>query len=138
MLLFHGTGKTDPKIIYEDNEQCFNINYSDKNNLLGRGIYFAERSEYSANGYAFVETQNEKEEERIYSMLYCEVLVGNSKKWEGQRDGNFKDTPFKDEQKKLRYESMTDFLEGSNIYVVYKSKRAYPLYLIKYKKLVKK
>lgn len=28
MLLYHGTSKTDPKIIYEDKEDCFNINYS--------------------------------------------------------------------------------------------------------------
>jgi hypothetical protein len=27
---------------------------------------------------------------------------------------------------------MTDFLNNSNVFVVYKSKRAYPLYLIKY------
>ncbi len=29
---------------------------------------------------------------------------------------------------------MTDYLNNSNVFVVYKNKRAYPLYLIKYKK----
>lgn len=29
---------------------------------------------------------------------------------------------------------MTDFLSGSNVFVAYKNRRAYPSYLIKYKK----
>lgn len=44
MRLFHGTGKTPPEIIWTDKEDGFNINYSGDYNLLGRGIYFAERS----------------------------------------------------------------------------------------------
>jgi len=39
----------------------------------------------------------------------------------------------KDPIKRIRYESMTDFLSGSNVFVVYKNRRAYPNYLIKYK-----
>jgi len=41
MRLFHGTGNTPPEVIWMDNEEGFNINYSSDNNLLGRGIYFA-------------------------------------------------------------------------------------------------
>jgi hypothetical protein len=41
MMLFHGTKTTDPKVIYEDKELSFNINYTSDNNLLGRGTYFA-------------------------------------------------------------------------------------------------
>lgn len=44
MELFHGTRGTNPEEIYKDKEECFNINYSSDSNLLGRGIYFAERS----------------------------------------------------------------------------------------------
>ena len=43
-----------------------------------------------------------------------------------------KDTGYKDEEKKLRYESSTIYVNGSQIYAVYKNRRAYPLYLIKY------
>lgn len=41
MMLFHGTNTTDPKLIYEDKELCFNVNYAGDNNSLGRGTYFA-------------------------------------------------------------------------------------------------
>lgn len=54
MFLFHGTKHTDPKVIYEDKEDCFNINFTSEGNLLGRGTYFAERSEYSVN-YSYKE-----------------------------------------------------------------------------------
>lgn len=64
-------------------------------------------------------------------MFLCDVYVGDSQKCL-KHDGNIKDTLFKDNVKKLRYESMTDYLNNSNIFVVYKSRRAYPLYLIKY------
>jgi len=49
-----------------------------------------------------------------------------------KHNGAIKDTDYKDKIKKIKYESMTDFLINSNIYVVYKSRRAYPLYLIMY------
>jgi len=65
-------------------------------------------------------------------MFYCRVLVGESEKCPGHNN-NIRDTSFKNQAKGLRYESMTDFLQGSNVFVVYKNRRAYPLYLIKYK-----
>jgi hypothetical protein len=44
-----------------------------------------------------------------------------------------KDTELKDKAKGLRYESMLGKHPISDIYVVYKDKRAYPAYLIKFK-----
>ena len=44
-----------------------------------------------------------------------------------------KDTGVKDKTKSLKYESMKGKHSISDIYVVYKNKRAYPAYLIKYK-----
>lgn len=67
----------------------------------------------------------------LYSMFLCEVLVGESQKCPGH-SGGIKDTAYKDPLNKIKYESMTDYLNNSNIFVVYKSRRAYPLYLIKY------
>lgn len=64
-------------------------------------------------------------------MFLCEVLVGDSHKCPGH-NGAIKDTAYKDPVNKIKYESMTDYLNNSNIFVVYKSRRAYPLYLIKY------
>lgn len=65
-------------------------------------------------------------------MFYCRVLVGDSEKCPGH-SGSIRDTGYKNQAKGIRYESMTDFLQGSNVFVVYKNRRAYPLYLIKYK-----
>lgn len=134
MRLFHGTRNTNPEEIYRDKEESFNINYSSDNNLLGKGIYFAEKSEYS-NNYRYIEATKGTifgiGASSTHSMFLCEVLVGESEKCPGH-NGQIKDTSLKNLQEKIKYESMTDFLNNSNIFVVYKSRRAYPLYLIKY------
>ena len=137
MELFHGTRNTSPEEIYKDKEESFNINYSSDSNLLGRGIYFAERSEYS-DSYRHTEKITNttffglsSNKVNLYSMFLCEVYVGQSEKCP-QHSGAIKDTHYRDATKKVRYESMTDYLNNSNVYVVYKSRRAYPLYLIKY------
>ena len=126
-MLFHGTSKTDPRLIYQDREQTFNINYTSSNNYLGKGIYFAEKSEYS-HSYSYAENGNNQK-----SMFYCLVLVGDSQNIT-KKQSDRKDTDYKDLKNKIRYESTTTFLNGSKIYAVYKNRRAYPLYLITYKK----
>lgn len=135
MQLFHGTRSTNPEEIYRDKEESFNINYSSDNNLLGKGIYFAEKSEYS-NSYRYSEVVSQGKifglgASNLFSMFLCEVLVGESQKCL-QHNGAIKDTAYRDPTNKIKFESMTDFLNNSNIFVVYKSRRAYPLYLIKY------
>jgi len=67
----------------------------------------------------------------ILSMFYCQVLVGESQKCVKQSN-DYRDTEFKDPVNRIRYESMTAFLNNSNVFVVYKNRRAYPHYLIKY------
>ena len=64
-------------------------------------------------------------------MFMCEVMVGGSEKCV-QQSSSIKDTSYRDVKSKIRYESMMSYLNNSNVYVVYKSRRAYPLYLIKY------
>jgi hypothetical protein len=49
--LYHGTGKTPPKAIYES-EEGFNINYAN-DGMWGKANYFASNSSYS-NAYASV------------------------------------------------------------------------------------
>ena len=67
-------------------------------------------------------------------MFYCAVLIGDSQKVPdvSTASQSMKDTEFKDKINKIRYESSTMFSGGSQIYAVYKNRRAYPLYLIKY------
>lgn len=47
MYLYHGTKLSDPKVIYLDKEESFNINFASDSNLFGRGIYFAKEAAYS-------------------------------------------------------------------------------------------
>lgn len=116
--LFHGTRANDPRSIYEDKDEAFNINYSSDGNSYGRGIYFAMNSSYS-DGYKFVQGA-------LRTMLYCRVLVGTSQ--QANLRAGMKDTDYKDEAKRIRYDSV---FNGS-IYVIYKSRRAYPEYIIDY------
>ena len=64
-------------------------------------------------------------------MLYCNVLVGFSEeKSINDQDNTIKDTNFRDSIKKIRYESIKSNYGNSDIYIIYKSRGAYPEYLI--------
>ena len=93
-MLFHGTKKTNPKIIYEDREESFNINYTSDSNLLGRGTYFATTSEYSHNYRHQSKDPNVMGGEEINEMFYCIVLIGESQK--NGCNGDTRDTEYKD------------------------------------------
>lgn len=43
-----------------------------------------------------------------------------------------KDTNVRDQQNGIKYESIKSNYHGSDIYIVYKSRRAYPEYVIEY------
>ena len=104
---------------------------------MGKGTYFAEKSEYSHN-YAHV-TQDVGMLRVLgggfsHEMFYCTVITGDSQKILNVDSTSMamKDTDYKNKEKKIRYESSTTFTNGSTIYAVYKNRRAYPMYLIKY------
>lgn len=127
MMLFHGTRTNPPEKVYEDKEEAFNINYSSDSNMFGRGIYFAKEAMYS-HSYAFVKPTGGRR-----MMLYCRVLVGSSE----ERQHNeacrmIKDTSIRDVQNGIKYESIKSNYGGSDIYIIYKSRRAYPEYVIEY------
>jgi hypothetical protein len=66
-------------------------------------------------------------------MFLCEVIVGDSQiKPMTHANKDIKDTDFKDNVERLKYESMRGQHHICDIYVVYKAARAYPLYLISY------
>jgi hypothetical protein len=130
MKLFHGTGKTSAEVVWGDAEDGFNINYSSDTNLLGRGIYFAERSEYS---WSYKSEEGLIDGMRIYGMLLCLVIVGDSQSMAmRQENREVRDTNFKENGSGIRYESMKGIHSVSDVYVVYKNRRAYPLYLIRF------
>ena len=65
-------------------------------------------------------------------MLLCSVIVGESQLMKmSPENRDVRGTNFKP-MGGIRYESMLGKHDISDIYVVYKNRRAYPLYLIKY------
>jgi hypothetical protein len=70
----------------------------------------------------------------LKEILYCSVLVGEPQIIKSVDDHSMgmKNTDFKDNIKKIRYESSTIDIDGSVIYAVYKNRRAYPNYLIRF------
>lgn len=67
-------------------------------------------------------------------MFYCSVLVGDSQKITiiDANSQAMRDTAYKDNVNRIRYESSTTFTNNSDIFAVYKNRRAYPHYLIRY------
>ncbi|TNV86648.1 hypothetical protein FGO68_gene9886 [Halteria grandinella] len=120
--LFHGTSGTPPNSIYES-EEGFNIVYSN-DGMWGRANYFAVNSEYS-NAYAFrvpgLQTRQ---------MFMASVIVGKYAKLNPDR--TLKEPPVNASTGK-RYDSVQGNTGGSDVYMVYSNKKAYPSYLITYK-----
>jgi len=123
LMLFHGTQRTDPSQIYQ-NENGFHLGYA-SNGLWGRGIYFATNASYS-NSYAHPAGGS-----KIFFL--CQVLTGDSIE---MSQGNYVMPPVKDKANPLlaneRHESINGIHSSSRNYIVYENGRAYPKYLITY------
>jgi len=126
LWLWHGTKQTHPDSIYKSVEDGLDLTYS-KQGMWGRGLYFAENASYSDVGYSF------REQDGTKLLLLMKVLVGNFVKL--QPNGSLNRAPPIDPQdpSKGQYDSVEGETYGSTIYILYKMRRAYPYYLIKYK-----
>ena len=122
--LFHGSSKTNPKLIIE-NSIGFKVEYS-REGVWGRGIYFAVNAAYSHVDYSYVVS----EERREYSMFLAKVFVGNSNKL--KPDSKIKSPP-------PGFHTVNGILPGSGrrpgtkVYILYEDGLAYPSYLIDYR-----
>jgi len=123
-MLFHGTGNCDPSIIYED-DKGFLINYASDDGLWGRGVYFAQDASYS-HKYSF------RTKEGICKMILAQVITGDGINLD--EDRNIRLPPLKDESGKKRFDCVIGMRHGTFIYVCYDNGRAYPTYVIGYKR----
>jgi len=125
-LLFHGTSKTDPNMIY-NGEKGFMMQFAAEG-MWGKGTYFAEKAAYS-HSYAFA-NQN------IKQMFLAEVILGDS--YTCASDRSLRVPPEKKARKSAlglqveRYDSVSGETGGSKVYIVYDNNKAYPTYLISY------
>jgi hypothetical protein len=69
LRLWHGTGKTNPVVVY--NGAGLNINYSN-DGYWGKAIYFAVNAIYSCPAYSFVVP----DEQNQYEVFCANVVIG--------------------------------------------------------------
>eukprot|EP01124_Arcella_intermedia_P016243 TRINITY_DN2283_c1_g1_i2.p1 TRINITY_DN2283_c1_g1~~TRINITY_DN2283_c1_g1_i2.p1 ORF type:complete len:445 (+),score=100.43 TRINITY_DN2283_c1_g1_i2:939-2273(+) len=119
-LLFHGTSKTNPKIIYEA-DKGWKISYSRDDSLWGRGLYFALDSIYTHN-------YTHKTKSNTRKVFLAEVIVGDGIHCE--EDSTLREPPIKENGK--RYDSVIGHRHDTWIWITYDDARAYPTYLIEY------
>ena len=120
-LLFHGTGKTDPALIYES-DKGWKINYANDKSLWGRGNYFAQDAVYSGR-YAYATGKA-----KTHKLILAAVIVGDGLMCEENQ--SLREPPIKSGKK--RYDSVIGIRHGTYIWAVYDNARAYPTYVIEY------
>jgi hypothetical protein len=118
--LFHGSGGTDPTLVYKS-ESGLDMRFS-KPGMYGKGIYFAEQSSYS-DAYAY-RTHGFTGRKQIFLSL---VLVGDSI---ALQPADYSIPPLKNDSQFERFDSIRNEKDGH--YVVYDNSRCYPGYLITY------
>ena len=123
LWLWHGSKNTDPLTLVDNYSSALSTQFAEKG-MWGNGIYFAENASYS-NSYAFKKTFSNTK-----YLLLCKVFVGDA--IELMPDSNLRMPPFKDEAKKIRYDSVKGVTGGSVIYAIYGDDRNYPFYVVEY------
>lgn len=122
--LFHGTSETPPDKIY-NGTKGFDFRYCTQG-MWGRGSYFAVNASYS-DQYSY------KNGSGGYRQIFlATVLTGDTCRMNS--DGNLTHPPLKPGSANERYDSVSGYIGGSDIFVVYDFEQAYPAYLITYTK----
>jgi hypothetical protein len=134
MKLFHGTRKTPPVHIY-NSEQGFDNRLSSSPGLWGEGAYFAVQASYS-NNYAFTTPDGYKQ------MFMAMVITGITCKYDQHNDRTLKAPPINRSSRTLssgvsmfenqRYDSVSGYTYGTEVFIIYEHGKAYPAYLITY------
>lgn len=124
-LLFHGTRKTDPKVIVKSVKGIdFRYSSEDRSLLWGKGAYFAVNASYSDN-YSHRSSCGKQ-------MLLVRVLTGQSYSYGHCKDSSLTKPPPLSDGNHMLYDTVNGHTNGSYVYIVYDHDRAYPAYLITY------
>mmetsp|Transcript_48702 Transcript_48702/g.72299 ORF Transcript_48702/g.72299 Transcript_48702/m.72299 type:complete len:894 (-) Transcript_48702:279-2960(-) len=139
-LVFHGSSSLEPSIIYNDRQDGFMMQFSRKG-FWGRGIYFAQKSDYS-NSYSYKPGTDCSERPGAGSsereMFLAKLLVGNEILMDINESASKAaecrelTVPPTDPQTGLKFNTVTGYTGGSQVWIVYENGRAYPDYLIRY------
>ena len=122
-FLFHGTRQNKPIDIYQG-DAGFDMRYS-RNGLWGKGNYFAVNASYS-DGYCH-------QSAGYRQMLVANVLTGLSY---FSNPHGYQQPPFRSRSGGIqyRYDSVSGIAGSSKVYITYDNDKAYPAYLITYKR----
>ena len=121
-MLYHGTRATNPKLIYTGKEG-FDMRFS-PGGMWGPANYFAVNASYS-DGYHHPAGNGMKQ------MFYARVMIGNTIVL--QPNNNLKmPPPINAANPNDLYDSVQGHTGGSDVFMIYTNKQAYPEYLITY------
>jgi len=140
---WHGTSSLNPDVVYNDNHDGFMMQYSQQG-LYGRGLYFAERFEYSdcysyrVNAAKFPKGGMMQEGEDR-EMFLVKLLVGQASTMNHldneEECRKLVAAPENPSTDGLRYDTVSgSAIDQTKIHTVYENGRAYPSYLIRYYK----
>jgi poly [ADP-ribose] polymerase 10/14/15 len=120
-LLWHGTGVDSIPNICAGG---FNRAYCGRNaTVFGNGVYFAKDFAYSAQN-----TYSPKDPRNGYKHIFqSRVLTGQ---FTVGKQGMIEPPPIDGTNVRVRYDSVTDDVSNSNLWVIFKDTHAYPEYLI--------
>jgi len=131
--VWHGTSGLDPVHIYNDQMDGFMMQFA-AYGLWGRGLYFADKASYSRN-YSHTPAKqsptNERPEPQAgeLEMFLTRLLVGKEAKIDQNKSLT---VPPTDTSTGLKYNTVTGYTAGSQVWIVYENGRAYPEYLVRY------
>ena len=132
--LFHGTRANEPKEIYGSDEG-FDMRFCTRG-MWGQANYFAVNASYS-DTYSYSAPTGDQQ------MFLVHVLTGDSHTCSS--DGSLRMPPKKNsyataagENLDVRYDTVTGNTNGSDVYMTYDNLKAYPAYLITYRRPVVK
>ena len=122
-FLWHGTKNTNPMELVDRTTSGLSTQYASESCMWGKGVYFAENASYSIN-YSFSENN-------CRYMLYCKVFVGEYIEMPPKQ--SLKEPPYRDEARRIMYDSVKGNTGGSDVYILYENNRNYPFYLVEFK-----
>lgn len=142
-LLFHGTRRAEPRLIY-DGEAGFDVRHSAVTGFWGLALYFAEKASYS-HAYAYVLPDGSGHRQ----FFLARAVLGNIKELPKTRDLRYP-PPVEGGANAaaaaaaaasggggaafavVHHDSVTGVTEKCRVHMVYDNQRAYPSYLITY------
>ena len=119
--LWHGTGNENVMKLVE--QEGFRKEFN-RNAMYGKGTYFARDASYSV-GYSSCNNG-------VYKMFQCKVLTGEMHPGNGGYELN--SWPKKKSGQGLIYDSLVDNKSNPSIFVIHDDVRAYPMFVVTFKK----